>query len=114
MSKNAIRFKPEPIRSLGFASIVAGYTAIGTAIANPIRIFYLQNLTDEPLMFSFDGVDDHIVLETAGYLLIDVTANKSLSDGFYIAQGDRLYVKRLGTPTTGSVYLSVFYGDSGY
>jgi len=49
-----------------------------------------------------------------GYLLIDVTANKSLSGGFYLAQGKIIYVKRLGTPTTGSVYLSVFYGEDGY
>ncbi len=110
----AIRFTPEPLRSLAFGSIVAGYTAIGTALANPVRILLLQNFTDKTLTFSFDGVDDHVVLSLGGYLLIDVTANKSLSGGFYLAQGKIIYVKRLGTPTTGSVYLSVFYGEDGY
>jgi len=47
----AIRFTPEPLRSLAFGSIVAGYTAIGTALANPVRILLLQNFTDKTLTF---------------------------------------------------------------
>jgi len=111
---SAIRFAPETVRSLAFGSIVAGYTAIGTALEHPIRIFLLQNLTDETLMFSFDGVNDHIPVSLGGYLLIDVTANKTLVQGFYIAEGSSIYVKRIGIPTTGAVYVSTFYGDTGY
>jgi len=110
----AIRFAPETVRSLAFGSIGAGYTAIGTALENPIRIFLLQNLTDKTLMFSFDGINDHVPLSLGGYLLIDVTANKSMSQGFYIAEGDQIYVKQVGAPTTGAVYISAFYGDTGY
>jgi len=109
----AIRFKPEPLRSLAFGSIGAGYTAIGTALDNPTRIFFLQNLTDETLMFSFGGLEDHLVLSAGGYLLIDVTANKSMSHGFYIAENERIYVKQVGAPSTGAVYLSTVYGDTG-
>jgi hypothetical protein len=109
----AVRFKPEALRSLAFGSIGAGYSAIGTALSNPVRVFLLQNLTDETLMFSFGGATDHVVLSAGGYLLIDVTANKSLSHGFYIAQGEQVYVKQVGAPSSGSVYLSVFYGDDG-
>lgn len=113
-TKQAIRFAPETVRSLAFGSIVAGYTPIGTVLDNPIRIFFLQNLTDETLMFSFDGVNDHVPLSLGGYILIDVTANKGISQGFYIAKGAQVHVKRIGVPTSGSVYLSVFYGEDGY
>jgi len=65
-------------------------------------------------MFSFDATTDHIPLPASGYLLIDVTANKSLSQGFYIAEGEKVYVTQIGAPSAGSVYLSVFYGDTGY
>ena len=111
---SAIRFAPETLRTLAFGSIGAGYTAIGTAMANPIRILLLQNLTDESLMFSFDGVNDHIPLSLGAYLLIDVTANKSLPQGFYIAEGNSIYVKQIGAPTLGAAYISAFYGETGY
>jgi len=110
----AVRLKAEPVRSLAFGSIVAGYTAIGTSIDHPARIFLLQNFTDEALMFSFDGIDDNLPLPAAGYLLIDVTANKTFDHGFYLSKGESVHVKRIGVPTSGSVYLSIFYGDTGY
>lgn len=106
----AIRLVPDTLRSLAFGSIGAAYMGIGTAITESIRIFHLQNLTDATLMFSFGGVIDHIVIPSGGYLLIDVTANKTYERGFYIGEGERLYVKEIGTPTSGSVYLSTFYG----
>jgi len=114
MSKGAIRMRAEELRSLASGAIGAAYAALGDSMDNPVRIFYLQNWTDEALMFSFDGVTDHLPLPSAGYMLIDVTANKSLPEGFYLSQGDSIYVKQIGAPTTGSVYLSVFYGDNGY
>ena len=110
----AIRIKPETCRTTAFGAIGAGYGAVGTAMDHPIRIFYLQNMTDETLMFSFDGTNDHLPLPAAGYIVIDVTANKSMDQGFYLAEGDTVYVRQIGVPTVGSVYLSVFYGDTGY
>ena len=106
----AIRLQADVLRSLGFASIGSTYMGIGSAMNFPIRIFHLQNLTDESLTFSFDGINDHLVLPANGYLLVDVTSNKTQTQGFFLAEGDRVYVKELGTPTDGSVYLTTFYG----
>jgi hypothetical protein len=61
-------------------------------------------------MFSFDGIDDHFPLASSGYLLLDITANKTRESGFFIAEGDRLYVKEVVTPTSGAVYFTSFYG----
>ena len=108
----AIKLVPEAARSLAFGSIAAGYTGIGTAITNPVRVFHIQNLTNTVLMFSYDGVDDHFPLAANAYLILDITANKSREQGFYLAEGTRIYVRQLGlVPGEGAVYVTVYYGS---
>lgn len=109
--KLAIRLIPEPVRYLAYTSIGSSYMGIGTQILNPIRILRIQNLTDAILIFSFDGVNDHEVLAANSFLLLDITANKAAGNGYFLAEGTRIYVKELGTPTEGSVYVTVYYGD---
>lgn len=106
----AIRMLAEPVRSLAAASIGATYMGVGTAFDHPTRILLVQNLTDQSVMFSLDGIDDHFALPANGFLLLDVTTNQTLSQGCYFSAGTRVYVKEIGNPTTGSVYVSVFYG----
>ena len=106
----AIRLAPEPVRTLAFGSIEVAYMGIGTSFTRPIRILMIQNLTDESLMFSFDGVDDHTPLPRDGFLLLDVATNRTSEGGFFIAEGTRIYVRRIGTPTEGDVYVTTFYG----
>jgi len=74
----AIRMVPEAVRSLGFASIGIAYMGVGTSLDYPARMIVIQNLTDEEVMFSFDGIDDHIPLPTRGHLVLDISANKTL------------------------------------
>lgn len=105
---SSIRALFEPLRSLAAGGIGAAYMGIGTAFENPVRVIFIQNLTDQTVMFSFDGVDDHLPLPSNGFFLLDVTANKSINN-FNIAEGDRVYVKQLGVPTTGSVYVTIVY-----
>lgn len=106
-----IRLRFEPVRSLAFGSIGAAYMGIGTALDHPARQIFIQNLTDETLMFSFNGVDDHFPLPSNGFFLDDITSNKTQNTGFFLAEGERLYVKEVGTPTSGSVYFTVIYGS---
>jgi hypothetical protein len=106
----AIRLLAEEIRSLGFASIGAAYMGVGTALDHPARVIIVQNYTDTQLMFSLDGVTDNFTLIANDRLILDIAANKTREQGFYLAEGDRLYVKEVVTPTSGSVYLSVLYG----
>ena len=109
----AIRLVPDNVRSINFAAIGAAYMGIGTAMTKPIRVFMMQNMTDEAMMFSFDGVHDHFPLPATSYFVFDITSNKTVEQGFFLAQGQRLYVKQLDpakTPSSGAVYLSTFYG----
>lgn len=108
----AIRLLAEPLRSLAFGSIGASYMGIGTAFVHPIRLLYIQNLTDVAVLFSLDGINDHWILPTEGYMIVDITANKTREQGWYIAEGTRLYAKEFsGPPTQGGVYVSTFYGS---
>lgn len=110
----AVRFTPEVVRTVAFGAIGAAYVGIGTAMTRPIRVFVLQNLTDKLLMFSFNGIDNHLPLPSNGYIIVDIASNQSFNQGFYLAEGQRLYVKEdpvaPAAPTLGAVYLSVFYG----
>lgn len=108
----AIRMLAEPVRSIAFGSISGTYAGIGAFFANPIRILLVQNLSDALLMFSLDGLDDHFPVNADSFVLLDVTANKTIDQGAFFAQGTRVYVKEIGTPSTGSVYVSVFYGTT--
>ena len=108
---NSLKIKFDAQRSLAFGSIVAGYTGVGTYLAYPARMIIIQNLTDTPVQFSFDGITDHLPLPANGQVVLDLASNKTQEQGLYLDAGSRLYVKRLvGVPSSGSVYFSVIYG----
>lgn len=113
MSNNlAVRLLAEPLRSLAFGSISGTYAPLGTAFANPCRIMHIVNVTDVLLTFSLNGITDHFVCASNAYLIIDITSNMTATGGsLAISQGQRIYVK--GTPTSGTVYLTVWYGFNG-
>jgi len=107
----AIKALFEPVRSIASGAIGVGYTGIGPVLAYPSRQIFIQNFTDAPLMFSLDSVNDHFPLPPYSFLLDDLSSNKTLETGFFLAKGDRLYVKQLGAaPMLGTVYFSTLYG----
>jgi hypothetical protein len=95
---------------LASGSITNNYVAVGGRFDHPIRILFVQNLTDVGLMFSLNGIDDSFVLPDSGYMILDVSANKTTNEGLFFPVGDRIFVKQIGIPSTGSVYVSAFYG----
>lgn len=111
-----IRLSCDTVRTVAFGGIGAVYAGVGTSFTKAVRIFQLQNLTDTILMFSYDGVNDNFPLAASTFVLLDVTANQSVSQGFFMAQGSRLYVRDMtaqgfNAPTTGSVWLTVYVGS---
>ena len=119
MSSNnsrAIRMEFETLRSIDGLAIPAG-TYVGGNIGGPmlhsIVQFKIDNFTDAHLVFSKDGINDHFVLCPSGFWLSDVSSNQITNQGLQIAKGDSFYVKQLEVPTTGTVYRSVIYGDTG-
>jgi hypothetical protein len=114
MGTFAIKLAVEPLRLLAYSSITDDYIALGTPYVNPVRIYHLQNLTDVDLVYSWDGVTDHGVVAAGNFILLDVTANKSLDQGEFISAGWSTYIRSFSglTPSVGSVYLTVFYGST--
>lgn len=106
---NGLKAYFEEIRSINFNAISNMYEAIGGPFLNPCRILYIQNLTDADLMFSINGDDDHFVVPAEGFIILDTTTNRSHSDGLFFDTNTQVYVKEIGNPNLGDVYLSVIY-----
>lgn len=103
-----IELRVDPLRSLVYTGISGTYAPIGTPLGNPTRMMLVQNLTDSTLTFSFDGINDHFVLPSQGFLLLDVTANNQASAySFLISVGTQMSVK--GSPGAGDVYVTAIY-----
>jgi hypothetical protein len=110
----SIRALFNPVKSIASGSVSNIYSMIGTPFERPVRVIILQNYTNGPVMFSFDGVDDHVPLAASGYMIIDVTGNRTnTGDGWYIGEGTTVYVKYLtGAVSGGSVFVSSIYGGN--
>ena len=103
--------KFEPLRSLAYGDITTSYVAIGdTPTIDSINQWIITNATDQLLFFSFNGIDDHIVLFSNTHFVNDITSNKS-TNHLFLGAGEYIYVKYSGTePTKGAVYFSTMYG----
>jgi len=91
----------EPLRTLAFGGVVDAYTAIGTGLGYPTRVFMINNFTDIAVKVSFDGANDMLAIPAGGHIIID-----SASDGLALPKGTVVYVKRYtagAAPTSGSV-----------
>jgi hypothetical protein len=105
------RLRIDTVRTAAFGAIGAAYSAVGTAITDPCRIFCLTNITDQDVFFSIDGVNNHFIVPSNSFKLIDITANKVRDDGFFLPEGTVFYVVRAGAaPTVGAVYIEVLHG----
>jgi len=110
----AIRAEFEEVRRLAFGGIGNVFAGIGTPFGHPVRMLLLQNMTDVTLTFSDNGILDKIDLLAGSHIILDMTSNKTIDQGFTIEKGTRLYVRWLdGAPSLGRVSLSVVYGTTG-
>ena len=103
------QLRVEAVRGIGSGGIGSDYTAVGPITTRPNCTAVFQNLTDQPIMLSFDGVVDHIPFNAGSAFTYDITTNKAVPDGLFISVGTQFYVKQIGVPTTGNFYISLFY-----
>lgn len=110
---SAVRVRYETLRSILYSSISSSYTAIGTPFANPVRILKVTNLTNQNMLISLNGIDNHDVLPDNGFFLYDYASNKANVAGLLEQPlGDQIYVKAESTlPTQGNVYVTVVYAS---
>jgi hypothetical protein len=90
------------------------YTNIGTPLPNASRIIMLQNTTNNDVLISWDGITDHQFVPSGGFVLLDVTANKTISQqGWFVGALTQLHARfpaGSSAATEGAVYLTSFYG----
>lgn len=113
-SQVSIRIFPEILRSLAYTSISGTYMGIGTPLIWPSRIIMFQNSTDQDVFISWDGINDNQYLPSKSFTLLDVSTNKITSQGWFVGGSQRFYARQTGgtSPTSGSVYVTSFYGLS--
>lgn len=70
----------EAVRELGFASIGASFTIVGTATTHEGRIVSFNNSTDKDLYISIDGATNHIRIAANSFQLFDFMANVDTHD----------------------------------
>ena len=102
----SVRLLAEPLQFLAFGDISGSYALVGT-IANPSQIYFVQNLTNSTITFSFDGENDYFQLPASGFLLLDVGTNKGLENRLSFPADMPLYAS--GSPGSGQVNLTTWY-----
>lgn len=96
------------IRRLAFGAIGANFAVAGAAFATPPRWICLNNMTDATIQFSFDGAVLHLELPPRSFKVIDVTANKVRDDGYFLKEGDFIWMRHDGVaPTAGSAFCEI-------
>jgi hypothetical protein len=108
----AIRMYPEPVQTLSYADISGSYVLLGT-LANPSVQTIIQNWTDQPVMLSWNGINDHFPIASGCAWDSDNVSNKGKSDGLWQSQRQSYWVRLIGgtSPTMNAVYLTTFYGQ---
>ena len=104
----------DAVRELPFGSISGTYAALGTPLAEHVRIFSINNSTDQEVYISFDGINDHLRMASNSFKLFDFSSNKVRDDGLFLAVGTQVYVKEVSASvTSGAVWLEVASAEGG-
>ena len=108
---SSIRLFADPIQSLGAGLIGAAYMGIGAEFDKSARMIVVNNLTNQTMIFSWDGVNDHFPLVKFTYLVLTITQNdEEEAEYFALPAGSRLYVKQMSAPNVGGVHVTHFRG----
>lgn len=107
---NAIqqRLRYLPLRSVAGTTLAnpALWYEIGDELQASCRMVKFDNLTNRDVLISANGVEAFTILPTGGFLLLDITANKTNIDGLFVDQGQQFYAQASVAPTSGSVYIT--------
>lgn len=96
-----------PLTQIAYAaaSITATYTLAGSFPLS-VTLMIITSTLDQPVQVSFDGTHDHIAVPAGSTVPVFMEVNFKAN---YMASGPTsVYVKEIGNPTTGSLYVSAF------
>ena len=99
---------PDTLRSIAASTFTGSYQAIGSALAQSVRIIKFTNATSQTCTISWDGVHAHEILPPNSFVLLDVSAARENAQYFEIQQGTQFFVE--ASSGTGTLYISCYYG----
>lgn len=94
---------PVAQKSIAAASISTSYSVVGSIFSNPIVMLVIVSTLDQAVQLSWDGITDHVPMLAGGTMVLDFRSDFICFPGVY-----GVYVKEIGNPTTGSLYVSAF------
>lgn len=97
------RAVPVAQKVIAAAAISGTYALVGTVFADPTILLIIVSTLDQAVQLSFNGTTDHLPLPAGATLVLDFK-----SDLLVLGAGAGVYVKEIGNPTTGSLYVSSF------
>lgn len=90
-------------KSIVAASILSTYTLVGSVFSSPPVMVIIVSTLNETVQFSWDGVTDAFPIPPASTVIIDLK-----SDGIVLPEHSGPYVKDIGDPNSGSLYVGGF------
>lgn len=96
---------PQTQIAVAAASITNSYTVAGS-FAKPAELMMITSTLDQPIQLSFDGTHDHIAVPAGSTVPVFISIN--FKDNNMVFPVSSIYVKEIGNPTTGNLYISAF------
>jgi len=114
MSDNATKVQFDPLVAISALLLDNTYGAAATTYAHPVRQLILQNNTSEPIMVSFDGVNDHIWVKDEVSMILDFTSNAMGSfNQLQQVTGTKVYLRfEQAESFVNNFYISVMYASN--
>lgn len=105
----------EPVRELAAASIGATYVKFGNPTIAHSRLLRIVSTLNADVYISFDGINNHIRVAAASFVLYDYAANLVNDDGLFLRQGTQIWAKETsgGAPSMGEIWCEVIYASGG-
>ncbi len=90
-------------KTIAAAAISTTYAIVGSAFSSPPVLIVIISTLDQAVQLSWDGVNDHLAIVAGSTIVLDLK-----SDGICLAAGYAPFVKEIGNPTTGNLYICGF------
>ncbi len=95
MSDYGKRIIPFPLQVIDATTFTGSFLPVGSPTPQLVRMVRFINNTDVDVTVSWDGIDDHDFLPSLTALTLDVTANKTDTQGYFVAIGTQFFVSAL-------------------
>ncbi len=106
MSDYGKRMIPFPLKTIDATTFDETFLPIGSPTTQLLRMVRFINNTDQDVTISWDEIESHDFFPSLTSLTLDVTANKTDTQGYFVAIGTQFFVSALAG--TGIFYIATY------